>query len=127
MKRIKILVIIAIIAIIFASCTTAKFSGLQMAKSAQSYKKLGDFTTSVWVWEFLGSSGGVNLLNITADAMDGKVYDAIQKEITKLSGDAAINITIEQRSDLLDIVINSFTSAILAPVHVIITGTVVKY
>lgn len=109
------------------SCTTAQFSGLQMTKEMASYTAVGDFETSVAVTEWLGGSGGANLANVTMDAMDAPVFDAIQAEIAALDGDAAVNITLKQEATAVDIILNMVTGNIYAPVHVVITGTVVKY
>jgi hypothetical protein len=88
---------------------------------------LGDFKVEVWVNEFLGESGGAKLFNITADATEGPVKDAIQNAIRDKGGDAAINVTIEHQASFIDILLNVVTSSIYAPGNVIITGTIVKY
>jgi hypothetical protein len=98
-----------------------------MTKEMSSYTSVGDFETSVAVTEWLGASGGANLVNVTADAMDTVVFDAIQAEIAALDGDAAVNVTIKQEATALDMILNYVTGNIYSPVHVVITGTVVKY
>ena len=127
MKTMRLLGLVVLVLIVSVSCTTAKFSGLTFSKEVQSYNVVGEFETEVSVTEFLGVSGGANLLNITADAMDDKVFDAIQREIQKFSGDAAVNITIEQKNSLVDMVLNSVTGTLFAPTHGKISGTVVKF
>ena len=127
MKKIKLLAIITIVLIVMMSCTTATFSGLQMTKDMDSFVVVKDFETTVTVWEFLGTSGSANLFNITADAMDDPVFDAVQKEIQKLGGDAAVDITLVQEATFGNMIINGLTGSILAPCKVHITGTVVKF
>ncbi len=129
MKSGKALVFVLLGALLVAlvSCTTFKFSGAQVTTQLPAYTSVGTFDITVWVNEFLGSSGGANLFNITADAMDTPIYDAIQREIHKYSGDAAVNVTIEYNASVVDILLNAVTSGIYAPAEAHITGTVVKY
>lgn len=118
-------VIIAILLI--ASCTTFQISGVQIDKDKPSYQSVGEFDTTVMVLEFLGTSGGGNLFNVTAKEMDAKIYDTIQREISKFSGDAAVNVTIEYKATFVDMLLNGFTGSILAPAHARISGTIIKY
>lgn len=127
MKKISLFLIAALLVMAAMSCTTASYSGLQMTKEMPSYQSVGEFDVTVNVVEFLGSPGGANLGNITADAMDTVVFDAIQREIAKFSGDAAVNINIVQEATFVDMLLSGITGSIYSPVHVHITGTVVKY
>jgi hypothetical protein len=127
MKILKLMGVLVVGIAILASCTTFKASGLSYDLKAPKTTSLGDFKVEVWVNEFLGSSGGANLFNITADATEGPVKDAIQKEIKDRNGDAAINVTIEHQASFVDILLNVVTSSIYAPGMVIVTGTIVKY
>jgi hypothetical protein len=88
---------------------------------------LGNFRTEIWVHEFLGSSGGANLFNITADATEGPVKEAIQNAIAEKGGDAAIDVTIEHQASFVDVLLNAITSGIYAPGNVIVSGTIIKY
>ncbi|MEM5948030.1 hypothetical protein WKV44_05700 [Spirochaetia bacterium 38H-sp] len=88
---------------------------------------MGEFDITVKVNEFLGNSGGTNLLNLSADAMDTAIYDAIQREIQKYTGDAAVNVIIEYKAEFLDLLLNNFTFGIYAPATAHVTGTIVKY
>jgi len=110
-----------------ASCTSFQLSGIQVADQAPAYESLGQFSISVSVNEFLGSSGGANHANVTSDAMDAPIYEAIQREIKKLSGDAAINVTIVYKATFVDMLLNGLTGSLYAPAHAEITGTIVKY
>jgi hypothetical protein len=127
MRTLKLIAILAIVAATFASCTTFKASGLEYSFKPQKTTVLGDFETEVWVNEFLGASAGAKFLNVTADATDNAVKEAIQKAIKDKSGDAAINVTIEHRASFVDILLNGITSYIYAPSMIIVSGTVVKY
>ncbi len=127
MKKIKLFAVLVILLVVMMSCQTATFSGLQMTKDMDSFVVVKDFETTVSVWEFLGTPAGGNLFNITADAMDDPVFQAVQNEIQKLGGDAAVDITLVQEATLVDMIIGGVTGSILAPCKVHITGTVVKF
>ena len=127
MKNLKPIAFLVVAAALLASCTTFKASGLSYSLKSTKTTVLGDFKTEVWVNEFLGSSGGANLFNITADATEGPVKDAIQNAIKEKNGDAAINVTIEHQASFVDILLNALTSSIYAPGNVIVSGTIVKY
>ena len=109
------------------SCTTFQVSGVQMNKETPSFQTVGQFETSVAVHEFIGESGGMNLLNVTATNMDEKIFDAIRREIEKFSGDAAVNVTIKYEATFVDLLLNVLTASIYAPAHATISGTIVKF
>jgi hypothetical protein len=121
------ILIALLIAFLGMSCTTFQISGIQVTRELQSYDVVGEFDIEVKVWEFLGASGGANVFNITSDAMDTQIYDAIQREIQKYTGDAAVNVVIEYKAGVVDLLLNGFTSSILAPATAHITGVIVKY
>jgi predicted small secreted protein len=126
-KTAKLFVLLAIVAVALSSCTTFQLSGAQVAKESPAYEKVGEFDTTVKVVEWLGASGGSNLFNVTADAMDSAIYDAIQSEIGKYSGDAAVNVDIRYEATFIDILLNQLTGTIYAPATAYISGDVVKY
>jgi hypothetical protein len=126
-RTVVIFALAAAIGAVLSGCTTFKFSGAQVTMQLPAYTSVGTFDVTVWVNEFLGSSGGANLFNITADAMDAPIADAIQREIHKYSGDAAVNVTIEYGASFVDILLNGLTGGIYAPAEAHITGTIVKY
>jgi hypothetical protein len=126
-KNLKVLLFLVVVAAFLASCTTFKASGLSYALQPSKTTVLGNFRTELWIHEFLGASGGANLFNITADATEGPVTQAIQNAIVEKGGDAAINVTIEHQASFVDIVLNALTSSIYAPGNVIVSGTIVKY
>ncbi len=119
--------VLMVVVIALSSCTTFQLSGTQVTKQIPSYTSVGTFDITVAVHEFLGGSGGPNLLNVTADAMDTVIYDAIQREIQKYTADAAVNVTVTYQATFVDILLNAITLNIYAPAHAHITGTIVKY
>ncbi len=123
----SVFVLLIVLAVVLSSCTTFKLSGTQVTKEIPSYTAVGKFDISITVNEFLGSPGGMNLGNISADAMDTKIYDAIQREIQKYTGDAAVNIVIEYKATLMNIFASALTLGIYTPATAHITGTIVKY
>jgi len=127
MKTLRLIAILIIAVALFASCTTFKSSGLSYSLKAPRTTVLGDFTTEIWVNEFLGTSGGAKLFNLTADATEAPLKDAIQDAIKEKGGDAAINVTIEHQASFVDILLNAVTAGIYAPSMVIVSGTIVKY
>lgn len=110
-----------------SACTTFQVSGVQMNRETPSYQRVGEFETSLTVNEFIGSSAGANLFNATATAMDTELYDAIRREIQKLSGDAAVNVQITYEAGFLDILLNGITFGIYAPATATVSGTVIKF
>jgi hypothetical protein len=125
-KAVTALTIVAAVLLV-ASCTTFKMSGIQQNENMPSYQRVGEFETTVMVHEFLGFSGGINLVNATASSMDNEIYDAIRREIQKYSGDAAVNVTVDYQASVVDILLNSVTAGIYAPAHARIQGVIVKY
>lgn len=126
-KKSLLLVLVVIMVFAAASCTTFKLSGAQVTTTIPSYQAVGEFDIKVTVFEFLGTPGGANILNISSDAMDTKIYDAVQREIQKYTGDAAVNVTIEYKASVFDMLVAGFTGSLVAPCHAHISGTVVKY
>lgn len=125
-KRVA-LVLLIVIAIVMSSCTTFKLSGVQVTKEIPSYDTVGNFEISVKVNEFLGSPGGANFVNVTSDAMDAKIYNAIQDEINKYTGDAAVYVVIEYKAEFIDLLLSGVTGGLYAPATAHISGVIVKY
>ncbi|MGL1893621.1 MAG: hypothetical protein OCD02_18425 [Spirochaetaceae bacterium] len=123
----KKIVIALVLSMAMMACTTASFSGLQMSKNLPTNEVVSDFAITIQVVELLGSPGGANLVNMTADAMDPAVKAAIMEEINAAGGDAAINIKIVQEATLMDLILAGITGAIYSPVHYNISGTVIKW
>ena len=121
------LVVLVILAVVLSSCTTFKLSGVQVTKEIPSYQSVGNFEVAVRVNEFLGAPGGANLGNYSADAMDTVIYDAIQREIQKYTGDAAVNVVIEYKAELMDMIFAGVTGNLWSPATAHISGVIVKY
>lgn len=126
MKKFAKALFVSLMLVLVASCTTFKASGLAYGKM-NDVTVVGDFERTISVTKFLGTSGGATMFNIGQDGTDDKISAAITKEINNLGGDAAVNVSIEQKATVLNMLVNSFTSSILAPVKITIKGTVVKY
>jgi len=126
-SRTRILLLVLVAAVAIAGCTSFKFSGAQVMTQLPAYTSVGTFDTTIWVHKFLGGSGGITLFDITADAMDAPIYDAIQREIHKYAGDAAVNVTITYGANFIEILLNGITSGIYAPSEARVTGTIVKF
>jgi hypothetical protein len=118
--------LIAVIVLCAVSCTTFKASGLQATTAPEERTVMGNFRKTVWVNEFLGSSAGSKIFNVTADATEMEVTTAIQNAIHELGGTAAINITVEHQASFVNLLLNWLTCSIYAPSEVIVSGTVVK-
>ncbi|MDC7224174.1 MAG: hypothetical protein PQJ60_10570 [Spirochaetales bacterium] len=126
-KGYKIFLILGLVAVLLASCTTFQLSGAQITREIPSYDTVGEFDISVNCNEFLGSPGGANFLNVSSDAMDTVIYDAIQREIQKYTGDAAVNVVIRYEASLINLLMNGITFGLYAPATAHITGVIVKY
>jgi predicted small secreted protein len=123
----KVIMLLVIAAVAFTSCTTFQLSGAQVTREIPSYDTVGEFEIAVKVNEFLGNSGGSNFLNATSDAMDTEIYDAIQREIQKYTGDAAVNVEIRYEASFIDLLLNGLTFSLYAPATAHISGVIVKY
>jgi len=126
MKVLKVLPLAGIAALLLASCMSFKATNLSVTAPDAKYTVMGSFTTTVWVNQFLGSPAGIKLLNLSADATDPAVADAIQKEIKAKGGTAAVDITIVHKASLVDIILAGLTAGLYSPSVVEISGTVVK-
>lgn len=124
-KRVLLVVAALLVALILTGCTTFKVSGLSYGK--QDVEVLGTFETKVKVMKFMGTSGGATFFDLGQDNTDRAVRDAIRDEVEKLGGDGAINVSIEQKATFVNMLVNGITGEILAPVTLIISGTVVNY
>ncbi len=126
-KRHMILILSALIILLASSCTTFQLSGAQITREIPSYNQVGNFDITVKCHEFLGASGGANLFNVSSDAMDTAIYDAIQREIQKFTGDAAVNVEIRYEASFIDLLLNGLTWSLYAPATAHISGVIVKY
>ena len=127
MKKALKIFAIAIAAVSVGACTTFQLSGVSVVSDMPGVEVVGDFSTTVAVTEWLGASGGANLFNVTADAMDSAIYDAIQREVAQMSGDAAIDVDIRYEATFINLLLNQLTGTIYSPATAFISGTVVRY
>jgi hypothetical protein len=133
MARKKILMGILVIVLVFGSvltgCTTFQASGFQsgLVLNGQKYEKVGDFSEKEWTNKFLGwGSNGGTLFNLSSDATDPKVREAIEKNVKKFGGDGAVDVKIQYGSNPVQWFLTFITGGIWMPGTVTVTGTVVK-
>jgi len=125
-NKLFLIVLVVCVLVIYSACTTFQASGFQVGMSTSGTEVLGNFSTSVYINKFLGQSGGTNFLNLSANATSGPIRDAIDREIQKMGGTAAINISIKYGSNPIQWILNSITGTIWAPSTATITGTVIR-
>jgi len=120
--------VLILLVLLFTSCTTFKAADLAVLKTdTTSMRMLGHFERNVMVPEFLGVPGGMNVLNISADAMDEVIQSVVWSEIEAKGGNGAINVDIEYKAEIIDVLVAYFTLDIFAPAHLIISGDVILY
>jgi hypothetical protein len=124
-----VLVLLLILSTILAGCTTFAASGLQMGLyiNGQRYEKVGDFSEKEWTNKFLGwGFNGSTLFNLSSEATDPKVKDAVEKNVKKFGGDGAIDVKIRYGSNPAQWLLTLVTIGIWVPGTVTVSGTVVK-
>lgn len=127
MKKNAIVVAACLVgALLLAGCTTFKAEGLSFMPTDDSLQVVGTFEREVTVHEFLGTSGGANLGNITSDKTKSALTDAIWDEVQKAGGTGATNVEVEYKATFLNILCNGVTGSIWAPAKLVVSGTVVK-
>ena len=126
-NKLFLFILTVCISLCFVACTTFQASGFQMGMSTSGTENLGNFTTTIFINKFLGLSAGENLFNLGSNATSGAIRDAIDREIQKKGGTAAINISIVYRSTVLQKFLNTITATIWAPATVTIKGTVIRH
>lgn len=127
MRSLVRIVMVLLVGIAIAGCTTFQVSGMQVVEEMPGMTPIGDFEVSFRVSEFLGLSGGPNLFNVSATNMDNEIRDAIRREIENRSGDAAINVQVKYEATFLDLLFGQVTFNIWAPATATITGTVISF
>jgi|TergutMp193P3_1026864.scaffolds.fasta_scaffold19305_2 hypothetical protein len=125
-NKLFLIVLVVFVGMGFIACTTFQASGIQMGMNTSGYEVLGNFTTRVLINKFLGQSGGANLFNLSSNATSGPIRDAIDKEIQKKGGTAAINVSIKYGSNPIQWILNNITGTIWAPSTVTISGTIIR-
>ena len=127
--KIKMILIILVVCIGlgFSACTAFEVEDLQYVMVPQNQSEaLGDFDVRVSINKFAGLSGGTNIFNITSDVTKSEIKDAIEKEIFRLGGSAATNISIKYGPNFGQMLLNGLTMTIWAPTTARIRGTVIK-
>ena len=126
----KVLVTLALVfSIGLAGCTTFQAAGLQMGVTinGQKYEKVGNFTEKEWTNKFLGWGGsGGTLFNLSSNATEPEVRQAIEKNIRKYGGDGVIDVRIKYGINPIQWLLKAVTVGIWMPGTVTVSGTVVK-
>jgi hypothetical protein len=118
--------LLALSLLVGISCTSLKVSGLEIAQKSSTGRVCGSLDINVNIHKFLGYSAGTNLFNLTSDATDPQIIDAIKAEVTKLGGSRAIDVKIEYEATFVQVLLNIITWGIYAPATAHITGTVIR-
>ena len=111
--------------VLLASCTSVSFEGLQMQKDIPSYTTIKEFEKVIPDGHLLGWGTGYGLIPLGRPDME--IFDTIRMEIDKVSGDAAIDVTISYGMTAIDMLLNSFTGGVYSPRRITISGTIVKF
>jgi hypothetical protein len=123
-NKLMLVALAALVLGVFASCTTVSFEGLQMQKDLQNYTVVKNFKKTITDPRVIGYGTSWALIGLTRP--DKVIFDTIRSEINKVSGDAAIDVTISYGSSLVDMLLNSFTAGLYSPRTITISGTIVK-
>ena len=128
MKKVNKLLFIAglLMCFAFSACKTFRADGLAFYSFDQGYESLGTFSKKATVHEFLGTSGGPNLFNISSTAMSDKAYAMIAREVEKKGGNAARNVTIQYSVNPFQLFFNTITEGIWAPATLVVSGEVIR-
>jgi len=115
----------ALILLVFASCTTVSFEGLQMQNDMDGYSVVTDFEIELKDRQLLGAGTGYGLLSLNQP--DERIFEEIRREIDKVSGDAAVNVTIQYKNTFGDFFWNGDTVGIYSPRTIVVTGQIVSF
>lgn len=126
MKKFFTAIITVALISLFSACTTFQAEGLAVTRPGENDVFLGTFNRSVMVNEFLGTPGGTNLFNISANAMKAAATDLVWAEVTKLGGNAARDVEITYSANLFHYILNQLTWGIWAPAKINVKGTVIR-
>jgi hypothetical protein len=121
------LCVIGFVAIVtITSCTTFQVSGVEVHQTRTDGTVIGNFNIEVNIHKFLGSSAGTNMFNVSSDATDPVIVQAIRNEIQNQGGTAAVNVKIVYKATFVNMLLNGITSTIYAPATAYISGTIIK-
>lgn len=122
----KTIAITIVCAMVIAGCTSFQISGIEVPQVKTEGTVIGSFAIKVAVHKFLGNSGGTTLFNVSADAMDPEIVQAIRNEVAYQGGTSAVNVKIVYKASFVNILLNAITFSIYAPATAYITGTILK-
>jgi hypothetical protein len=111
--------------LVLASCTTVSFEGLQMQTDLEGYSVVREFEIELKDTKLLGAGTGYGLMSLNQP--DERIFEEIRREIDKASGDAAVDVTIQYKTSLGDMIWNSLTGTLYSPRTIVVTGSIVKY
>ena len=111
--------------LVLASCTTVSFEGLQMQTDLEGYSVVREFEIELKDTKLLGAGTGYGLMSLNQP--DERIFEEIRREIDKASGDAAVDVTIQYKTTLGDMIWNSLTGTLYSPRTIVVTGSIVKY
>ena len=124
-KVVSIAMLSGVVLFILASCTTVSFEGLQMQKDLQSYSVVKDFRLELSDTKLVGVQTTVGLISLNEP--DERIFQRIREEIDKVSGDAAIDVSIQYGTSFTDLLLNTVTVGLFSPRTIVVTGTIVSY
>lgn len=124
-KAISIAMLSGVVLFVLASCTTVSFEGLQMQKDLQSYSVVKDFRMELSDTKLVGLQTTVGLISLNEP--DERIFQRIREEIDKVSGDAAIDVSIQYGTSFTDLLLNTVTVGLFSPRTIVVTGTIVSY
>jgi hypothetical protein len=95
-----------------------------MQKNLQNYTVIKDFKTTIIDPRLIGYNTSWALASLSRP--DKRIFDTIRSEINKVSGDAAIDVTISYGVTFIDVALNWLTGGLYSPRTITVSGTVVK-
>lgn len=110
----------------FSGCTTFRADGLSYDLTGSGGELVTHFRVVRTVHEFLGTSGGENLFNISSEAMRDVVSSIVTREIQRTAGNAARNISIRYNVNVLHWLANRITFRVWAPARLTVEGDIVR-
>ena len=120
MKNMKIAALVLLVALFAVSCTTVSFQGIQAVRDMPDFTVVGEFERVISDPHLIAGP-------LPMGQPDHRIFTEIQDEIAKLSGDAAINVTIEYGQTFFDLILGSLTGQLYSPRTITLSGTVVKF
>jgi hypothetical protein len=121
------LCVIGFVAIVtITSCTSFQVGGMEVHQTRTEGTVVGNFDITVNIHKFIGGSAGTNMFNISSDATDPVIVQAIRTEIQNQGGTSAVNVKIVYKATFVNMLLNGITSTIYAPATAYITGTITK-